>query len=72
MKTLRKSLGETIRRERVSRNIGFLDFAVKSGVGKGLLSKLESGQSNACLSTLGNVCYALKMTPSQIFKKAGF
>lgn len=56
-----KELGKYIKRSRQLRNVTFLNLAKKSGVSKGLLSKIENGCGNPTVNTLYKLSKALNV-----------
>ncbi len=60
-------LGKFIRNYRLERGLTLADVASRAGISRGMLSKIENGQTSASLSTLTRVARALGVTLSTMF-----
>lgn len=65
---LERSIGRVIRRYRSSQELTIVQLAELSGVSKGMISKIETGQISASLSTLKTMSETLKIPLSTLFK----
>jgi transcriptional regulator with XRE-family HTH domain len=64
------ALGEAIRRERTSRGISQEALALRSDVDRSYLGRIERGDNNVAVLTLGRVAKALGLSLAQLMKKA--
>jgi transcriptional regulator with XRE-family HTH domain len=60
-------LGKFIRNYRLERGLTLADVASRAGISRGMLSKIENGQTSASLNTLTKVARALGVTLSTMF-----
>lgn len=58
-----KRIGERIRYFRANRKMSLSQLSSQSGVAKGTLSKLETGEGNPTILTLGALARVLRVTP---------
>lgn len=63
---LAQEVGERLRRLRQDGGLSLSELARRSGVGKGTLSELETGQRNPTLETLYALTTALKVPLSTV------
>ncbi len=70
MPTLPVALGGTIRQLRVAAGYSQRSFADICGVHRTLISAIERGKSNACLSTVERLASSLGLTPSELLRTA--
>jgi transcriptional regulator with XRE-family HTH domain len=68
---LQKQLGETLRSERIGRNLTQQELAFQAELSLTYMGEVERGERMASLDTLVRVAAALGMTPSQLLAKAG-
>ncbi len=67
-----KKLGGKIKKIRKEKKLTFKDIAEKSGLSKGLLSKIERGLSAPSLSSLRKISLALETPLVSFFESDGF
>jgi transcriptional regulator with XRE-family HTH domain len=65
--TLDRYLGSTIRHLRLQHSLTIADVALRAGISKGMLSKIENGLASASLDTLEQLANALGVTLSKLF-----
>ena len=63
---MQKSIGETIRKARQSKNMTQEELGVLIGVGKAQISRLERGYNNMTLTTVSRVFRALGITSAYL------
>lgn len=61
-------LGNFIRKYRLEQHLTIADVSARAGISKGMLSKIENGQTSASLSTLTKLAQALGLTLSSVFR----
>ena len=61
-------LGNFIRKYRLEQHLTIADVSARAGISKGMLSKIENGQTSASLSTLAKLAQALGLTLSSMFR----
>ncbi len=61
-------LGNFIRKYRLEQHLTIADVSARAGISKGMLSKIENGQTSASLSTLTKLAQALGLTLSSLFR----
>ena len=66
--SLQIKVGKRIREIRIEKNISQQDLAAKCNFEKSNMSRLESGRSNATLSTLEIVAKSLGVKAIELFK----
>ncbi len=60
-------LGNFVRKYRLEQRLTLADVSARAGISRGMLSKIENGQTSASLSTLTRVARALGVTLSTMF-----
>ena len=60
-------LGNFVRKYRLKQRLILADVSARAGISRGMLSKIENGQTSASLSTLTKVARALGVTLSTMF-----
>jgi transcriptional regulator with XRE-family HTH domain len=60
-------LGNFVRKYRLEQRLTLADVSARAGISRGMLSKIENGQTSASLSTLTKVARALGVTLSTMF-----
>ena len=60
-------LGNFVRKYRLDQRLTLADVSARAGISRGMLSKIENGQTSASLSTLTKVARALGVTLSTMF-----
>lgn len=65
---LDRYLGTTIRDIRLRNRLTIADVAYRAGISKGMLSKIENGQTSTSLDTLSQIANALGVTLSNLFR----
>ncbi|WP_374961095.1 helix-turn-helix domain-containing protein [Spongiibacter tropicus] len=63
-----KALGETIRQERKNRGISQEELANKAQLDRSYMGRIERGEKNITVLKLLQICDALKISPSLLFK----
>lgn len=61
-------LGNFIRKYRLEQHLTIADVSARAGISKGMLSKIENGQTSASLNTLTKLAQALGITLSTMFR----
>lgn len=61
-------LGGFIRKYRLEQHLTIADVSARAGISKGMLSKIENGQTSASLNTLTKLAQALGITLSTMFR----
>jgi len=64
---LDRYLGNTIRQLRLQHSLTIADVALRAGISKGMLSKIENGLASTSLDTLEQLANALGVTLSKLF-----
>jgi transcriptional regulator with XRE-family HTH domain len=64
---IRKIVGANIRRLRIEAGIPQEELAARMGVDQGYVSKLEAGQRNPTITTIGNAAKALGIDADRLF-----
>ncbi|MGH2821400.1 MAG: helix-turn-helix domain-containing protein [Actinomycetota bacterium] len=65
---LEQYLGTAIRDLRLRNRLTIADIAYRAGISKGMLSKIENGQTSTSLDTLSQIANALGVTLSNLFR----
>lgn len=65
---LARHLGNTVRRIRSQHGLTIADVAEKAGISRGMLSKIETGQTATSLDTLARLAHALGVTMTTLFR----
>ncbi len=65
------SVGETIRRIRLSKNISQEELALLADVDRSYVGQIERGDSNVAMLTLSRLARALDVSLSKLLKEAG-
>ncbi len=65
------SVGETIRRIRLSKNISQEELALLADVDRSYVGQIERGDSNVAMLTLSRLARALDISLSKLLKEAG-
>lgn len=65
---LARHLGNTVRRIRSQHGLTIADVAEKAGISRGMLSKIETGQTATSLDTLARLAHALGVTMATLFR----
>lgn len=60
-------LGSFLRKYRLEKHLTIADVSDRAGISKGMLSKIENGQTSASLHTLASLAQALGITLSAMF-----
>ena len=72
-RTTRKTLAVLLREAREARGLSMGQLAEASGVDKGLISRMESGETqNPKPSSLNNLAAALDVAPEKLHEAAGY
>ncbi|HVC49823.1 MAG TPA: XRE family transcriptional regulator [Burkholderiales bacterium] len=66
---LEQYIGRTIRDLRLKNRLTIADVAAKACISRGMLSKIENGQTSTSLDTLNRLCQAFGITLSRLFKQ---
>ncbi|MBU6460648.1 MAG: XRE family transcriptional regulator [Proteobacteria bacterium] len=66
---LEQYIGRTIRELRLKNRLTIADVAAKASISRGMLSKIENGQTSTSLDTLNRLCQAFGITLSRLFKQ---
>ena len=66
--TVRKIIGERIRKSREESKLSLRDLAVITGMGHSWLAKLEKGRVNFQIDSLTRLLEALEVQPEDLFK----
>lgn len=66
--TLERHIGKTLREQRLKNRLTITDVAQLAGMSPGMLSKIENAQASASLDSLVNLCNALGLTLSALFR----
>ena len=70
MSRTKKIVGELIKQQRTKAGLTQEELAVKLGIDRQYISKLESGKINMTLDYLDKIILILKCSPKQFFKGA--
>lgn len=65
---LERFLGLAIRNERARQDITIADLAQRTGLSRGMLSKIENGQASMSLDSLSRIAAALGVTVASLFR----
>ena len=65
---LPRRLAETLRKARLQAGRTHAEMARRLGVSRPTYTRLENGDQNATLRTLGQLCRALRCEPGDLFK----
>jgi len=65
-KALNRAVGERLRRLRSSAGLTLNQLAARSGVSRGMISRIEHGEGSATAVLLGKLCSALDVTLSAV------
>lgn len=64
------ALGAAIKNFRVSKRISQEDLALKAGVDRSYLGRVERGDNNVAVLTLYRIAHALDVSLSELFRQA--
>ncbi|WP_170154592.1 helix-turn-helix domain-containing protein [Mangrovibacterium diazotrophicum] len=64
-------VGKRIKEIRLQKEMKLVDLAIKSGISKGLLSRIENGRTIPSLPVLFNIITTLNENPSSFFETMG-
>ena len=64
------ALGEALRARRKALGVSQEQLALLAGVDRAYVGGVERGEHNLTIMTLGQLCEALEVKPSQLFKTA--
>lgn len=64
------ALGEVIRARRKALGVSQEQLALLAGVDRAYVGGVERGEHNLTIMTLGQICEALQVKPSHLFKAA--
>ena len=67
--SLEETVGAAIREQRLKHGLTIAQVAEQAGISRGMLSKIENGQTTAGLDTLAQVARALGVSMSMLFSK---
>ena len=67
-RTLDQYIGNTVRQLRLRHGLTIADIAQMAGISRGMLSKIENGQTSPSLDTLAQIASALGVTLSNLFR----
>jgi transcriptional regulator with XRE-family HTH domain len=67
--SLEQYLGSAIRELRLKHHLTISDVAQRTDISRGMLSKLENGQTSASLETLSRIARALGVSMSSLFRQ---
>lgn len=67
---LERSLGAQLRRLRLAHGLTLAELAVRTGVSKPMLSKIENAQTSCSLTTVARLAAALDVPPTVLFRGA--
>jgi transcriptional regulator with XRE-family HTH domain len=67
-RSLDRHLGATVRDLRQRHNLTIADVAGRADISRGMLSKIENGQSSTSLDTLSHIAQALGVTLASLFR----
>ena len=67
--SIEQYLGSAIRELRLKHHLTISDVAQRTDISRGMLSKLENGQTSASLETLSRVARALGVSMSSLFRQ---
>lgn len=67
--SLERSLGETIKQNRIRRGLTLTDLARASDISLGMLSRVESGQTAASLGLLDRICASMGTDLAVVFRE---
>jgi len=65
-------VGKRIKEMRLSKDLKLVEVAIKSGVSKGLLSRIENGRTIPSLPVFFNIISALDENPTTFFDQMNF
>jgi len=65
-------VGKRIKEMRLSKDLKLVEVAIKSGVSKGLLSRIENGRTIPSLPVFFNIISALDENPTTFFEQMNF
>jgi len=69
MAKISKKLGNNLKRIRLEKGMSQGDICRASGMDRGYISRVESGQKNPTISNLEKIAMALKVSPDELLKK---
>lgn len=69
MPSLEETVGSAIRQQRQKDGLTIAQVAEQAGISRGMLSKIENGQTTAGLDTLARIARALGVSMSMLFSK---
>lgn len=61
-----RSIGKSIREERVAKKMSLKELSIVSNVSESLLRKIEAGSANPSISNIIFICYGLDLLPDDI------
>ncbi|TPL00488.1 helix-turn-helix transcriptional regulator [Mesorhizobium sp. B2-4-14] len=68
---IQKLVGLNIRKHRLNAGISQEEFAARMNVDQAYVSRLEAGQRNPTIKTIGEAASALCVEPAQLFERPG-
>jgi len=69
MAKISKKLGNNLKMIRLEKGMSQGDICRASGMDRGYISRVESGQKNPTISNLEKIAMALKVSPDELLKK---
>ena len=69
MAKISKKLGNNLKRIRLEKGMSQGDICRASGMDRGYINRVESGQKNPTISNLEKIAMALKVSPDELLKK---
>ena len=70
--TLERAIGAQLRRHRLALGLTLSELAVRTGVSKPMLSKIENAQTSCSLTTVARIAAALDVSATARFRDAVF
>lgn len=68
MAKISKKLGNNLKKIRLEKGMSQGDICRASGMDRGYISRVESGQKNPTISNLEKIAKALKISPGELLK----
>lgn len=68
MAKISKKLGNNLKRIRLEKGMSQGDICRATGMDRGYISRVESGQKNPTISNLEKIAKALKISPDELLK----
>jgi len=68
MAKISKKLGNNLKKIRLEKGMSQGDICRASGMDRGYISRVESGQKNPTISNLEKIAKALKISPDELLK----